>query len=96
MLKSQAERLAVNTPIQGSAADLIKVAMVRIHRRLASEKMRSHLILQVHDELLLDVPKAELDAAIALVKHEMEHAWDLLVPLRVDIGHGANWLVAQH
>ena len=96
MLKSQAERLAVNTPIQGSAADLIKVAMVRIHRRLLSEKMRSHLILQVHDELLLDVPKSELDATIALVKHEMEHAWDLLVPLRVDIGHGANWLVAQH
>ena len=54
------------------------------------------MLLQVHDELLLDVPKSELDAAIALVKHEMEHAWDLLVPLRVDIGHGANWLVAQH
>jgi DNA polymerase-1 len=96
MLKSQAERLAVNTPIQGSAADLIKVAMVRIHEMLRERKMRSHLILQVHDELLLDCPKAELADVMALVKHEMEHVWDLLVPLRVDLGHGANWLAAQH
>jgi DNA polymerase-1 len=96
MLKSQAERLAVNTPIQGSAADLIKVAMVRIHARLLRETMRSHLIIQVHDELLLDVPKSELRAVMDLVKHEMEHVWDLLVPLRVDLGHGENWLAAQH
>jgi DNA polymerase-1 len=96
MLKSQAERLAVNTPIQGSAADLIKVAMVRIHEKLRARRMKSHLILQVHDELLLDCPKTELADTTALVKDEMEHVWDLLVPLRVDMGHGANWLEAQH
>ena len=71
-------------------------AMVKIHERLLAEKMRSHLIIQVHDELLLDCPKSELAAVTGLVMHEMEHAWDLLVPLKVDLGHGANWLEAQH
>jgi DNA polymerase-1 len=96
MLKAQAERLAVNTPIQGSAADLIKVAMVAIHRRLIEQKRKSHLIIQVHDELLLDVPRSELAEVTALVKHEMENAWQLAVPLKVDLGHGKNWLEAQH
>jgi DNA polymerase-1 len=95
-LKSAAERLAVNTPIQGSAADLIKVAMVRIHARLKDEARGSRLILQVHDELLLDCPKSELDAVGAMVRHEMEHAAELEVPLKVDMGHGPNWLSAQH
>jgi len=86
-----AERVAINAPIQGSAADLIKVAMVRVHRHMQNEELRARMILQVHDELLFDCPLEEADALRNLVVDEMENAMQLSVPLVVDVGRGANW-----
>ena len=90
-----AERNATNYPIQGSAADLIKVAMVRIHDRLRREGLQTRMVLQVHDELVFDVPRAELETVRTLVKMEMEGAIPLSVPLVVEIGVGANWREAH-
>jgi len=90
-----AERVAVNAPIQGSAADLIKTAMVRVHRRLQAGGGRARMILQVHDELLFEVPEAEVESVAALARHEMEHALPLSVPLVVEIGSGRNWAEAH-
>jgi DNA polymerase-1 len=87
----EAERQAMNTPVQGSAADLIKKAMIDLHRELRSRRMASRLILQIHDELLLEVPEAEADTARALVKEIMEGALELDVPLVVDARLGASW-----
>jgi DNA polymerase I len=95
MQRISAENMAVNTPIQGSAADVIKMAMLDVHRRLKEEKMRSRMLLQVHDELVLDVPLDELDAARALLRECMEGAADLEIPLEVTMGHGRNWLEAH-
>jgi DNA polymerase-1 len=89
------ERLAVNTPIQGSAADLIKVAMIAIFRRLRSEGLRTRMILQIHDELLFEVPEVELDVAKRMATEEMERAAALRVPLKVDIGIGVSWAEAH-
>ncbi len=89
------ERTAVNTPLQGSAADIIKLAMVKIHKRMNEEKMASRLIIQIHDELVFEVKEAELSAMKELVKHEMEHVLDLAVPLRVSLGAGKNWAEAH-
>lgn len=86
-----AERTALNTPIQGTAADIIKTAMVRVHRELAARGLQSRLLLQVHDELILEVPEDELAAARDLVVAAMEGAADLAVPLRVDVKAGPNW-----
>ncbi len=86
-----AERTAINAPIQGTAADLIKVAMVRIHRRLSAEKFGAAMIMQVHDELVFEAPVAETEALTALVRQEMEGVLTLEVPLRVEIAAGANW-----
>ena len=86
-----AERTAINTPLQGTAADLIKLAMIRIDRRLADERLRSRMTLQVHDELVFDVPEDEAETVSALVRHEMEHVVELSVPLVADIGVGPNW-----
>lgn len=86
-----AERTAANTPLQGSAADLIKVAMVRIDARLRREKRRAAMLLQVHDELLFEVAASEVAAVTALVREEMEQAQTLAVPLRVDVRSGKNW-----
>lgn len=88
-----AERMAINTPIQGSAADLIKVAMINIHAKMSG--MRSLMILQVHDELVFDAHKDELAELQALVRQEMEHAFQLDVPIKVDMGTGNNWLDAK-
>ncbi len=93
--RSYAERTAVNTVIQGTAADLIKVAMVRIAGRLEREKLKSRMILQVHDELVFEAPTKERDVLEALVKEEMEGALELEVPLVVDAGWGNNWLEAH-
>jgi DNA polymerase-1 len=90
-----AERTAVNTPIQGTAADLIKLAMVNIAGKLEGEKMRSKMLLQVHDELLFEVAKDELAAIKKLVKHEMEQAVKLSVPLAVEMGEGKSWFEAH-
>jgi len=88
-----AERTAVNSPLQGTAADLIKLAMVRIDNRLAG--MQSKMLLQVHDELVFECPPEEMDAVSVLVKHEMENARELSVPLAVDVGVGDNWRDAK-
>jgi DNA polymerase I len=86
-----AERTAINTPLQGTAADLIKLAMIRIDARLQKEKLRSRMTLQVHDELVFDVPEDEIDPMKDLVAHEMEHVLELSVPLVADVGVGGNW-----
>ena len=90
--QQQAERIAINTPIQGSAADLIKIAMVNIDRDLKEEGFSSMMILQVHDELVFEVPKKELDAMCALIKKRMEGAVKLQVPVKVGVKYGKNWL----
>jgi DNA polymerase I len=90
-----AKRTAINTPIQGSAADLIKVSMISLSKRLKEEGLKSAMILQVHDELILEVPENEIEAATVLVKESMEGAIRLSVPLVVDIGTGQNWLEAH-
>jgi len=95
VVRGAAERNAVNAPIQGSAADIIKIAMIRIYDRLKSEGLKSKMLLQVHDELVFDARKDELETLTALIKKEMENAYELEVPLVVDIGTGANWLEAH-
>jgi DNA polymerase I len=89
--RSFAERTAVNTPLQGTAADLIKVAMIRIERLLAEKKMQSRMLLQVHDELVFEAPPSEAEDLQELVKREMETVYELCVPLSVDTGIGPNW-----
>ena len=93
--RSLGERLAVNTPIQGSAADIIKVAMVRCHEALRDAGLDTRLVLQIHDELLFEGPEGEAEAASEIVAREMVDAYDLDPPLAVDIGSGANWLAAK-
>jgi len=94
-IRAFAQRNAVNYPIQGSAADIIKEAMVKVTARMKREQMRSRLIMQVHDELVFEVPEEELVTMEQLVAREMEHAVALRVPLRVDISHGRNWSEAH-
>ncbi len=94
-MRDFAERTAINTPIQGSAADLIKVAMIRIQKRLEAEKYAARMIMQVHDELVFEVPHAEVEAVQLLVKEEMEGAISLDVPIKVEMGTGDNWLAAH-
>ena len=91
MVRSGAERMAMNAPIQGTAADLIKLAMIRVDRELKEKGIRARLILQVHDELILEVPPAEMEQVRELVKGEMKEAMELVVPLEVDVKAGANW-----
>jgi DNA polymerase-1 len=91
-IRAFGERTAANSPIQGSAADLIKIAMIRIHHRLIAERLNARMLLSVHDELVFEVPGPELEVVTALVRHEMEHAASLSVPLIVDVGSGKNWL----
>ena len=95
MVKSGAERNAVNAPIQGSAADIIKIAMINIHKKLSSENWKSKMLLQVHDELVFDVHNSELEKIQPMIKHEMENAFTLTVPLEVEMGMGRNWLEAH-
>jgi DNA polymerase-1 len=90
-LRGFAERTAVNTPLQGTAADLIKIAMIRIDKALRDRQMKSRMTLQVHDELVFEVPEAEVDITRSLVREEMEKVHPLIVPLLVEIGVGANW-----
>jgi DNA polymerase I len=95
MVRQAALRSAVNTTIQGTAADLIKMAMVQVHRRLQAEGHAAQMILQVHDELVLEVPDAELDPVQALLVECMEGVYRLDAPLQVDTGVGENWLDAK-
>lgn len=94
-VRGYAERNAINYPVQGSAADIIKVAMIHIFKRIATEKLQSRMLLQVHDELVFEVPLAEQEIMIKLVREEMENAVSITVPLLVEIGCGANWRVAH-
>jgi DNA polymerase-1 len=94
-IRQFAERIAINAPIQGTAADLIKVAMINIHRRLLGEKRQTKLIIQIHDELVFEVPEEELPAVQKLVKEEMEGVMELLIPLKVEVGVGKNWAEAH-
>jgi len=95
IVRGFAERNAINAPIQGSAADIIKIAMVHIQNRLDKENLKSKMTMQVHDELNFSVPKAEIDMAKKLVVEEMENAIKLRVPLIADCGIGTNWLEAH-
>ncbi|MBW4359512.1 DNA polymerase I [Flavobacterium taihuense] len=95
MVKSGAERNAVNAPIQGSAADIIKIAMINIHKKLTTENWKSKMLLQVHDELVFDVHNSELEKIQPMIKYEMENAFTMAVPLVVEIGLGKNWLEAH-
>ena len=93
--RQAAERDAINTPIQGSAADLIKIAMVRVDRAIKAENLRAKMVLQIHDELVFDCPKDETERLKEIVRREMSTALDFGVPLEVGIGEGANWLEAH-
>jgi DNA polymerase-1 len=95
IVRGGAERNAVNAPIQGSAADIIKIAMINIHEKLISENWKSKMLLQVHDELVFDVHNSELEKIKPMIKHEMENAFKLDVPLDVDLGAGKDWLEAH-
>ncbi len=95
IVRGAAERNAVNAPIQGSAADIIKVAMINVHKKLSEGGYKSKMLLQVHDELVFDVYRPELEAMKALIKDEMENAYTLAVPLDVELGIGENWLEAH-
>jgi DNA polymerase-1 len=88
--------MALNAPIQGSAADIIKIAMLRVGAALRAEGLRSRVLLQVHDELVLEVAAGESEAVEALVRREMAGAWDLSVPLDVSVGRGRSWHEAGH
>ena len=95
MQRAAGERAAMNMPIQGTAADIIKLAMIKVHRALQEGGYRSRLILQVHDELLIEAYKEEKEAVAKILKENMEHAADLLVPLDVDVHEGASWFEAK-
>jgi DNA polymerase-1 len=90
-LRGFAERTAMNTPLQGTAADLIKLAMIRLDRELPARGLKSRMTLQVHDELVFEVPEAEVDAMKSLVKEVMEGVEPLRVPLLAEVGVGRNW-----
>lgn len=95
VVRGAAERNAVNAPIQGSAADIIKIAMINIHKKLSEGKFKSKMLLQVHDELVFDIHTSELEELKPLIKSEMENAYRLSVPLDVELGVGHNWLEAH-
>ncbi len=94
-VRSRAERESINMPIQGTASDIVKIAMIRVADALKREKLATKMIMQVHDELLFEAPESEIDAAIALIKREMESAATLDVPLVVEAGVGDNWMSAK-
>ena len=95
MQRQFGERIAMNSPIQGTAADIIKIAMIRVHRRLKEEHLRSRLILQVHDELLVETAPEEAEQVKEILSHEMRAAAELSVDLEVDMKAGKNWYEAH-
>ena len=94
-IRNAAERQAINAPIQGSAGDILKIAMINLDRALETQHLNAKLLLQVHDEIILDVPNDELDQVKALVRETMEQAVELTVPLKVDENVGATWYEAK-
>ena len=95
VLQGFGKRAAMNSPVQGSAADIIKIAMIKVFERLKKENMKTKLILQVHDELILDAPLEEKEKAEKILKEEMENAVNLRVDLLVDVNFGENWYIAK-
>ena len=94
-VRASGERMARNTPIQGTAADIIKLAMVHVWQRLRAEKLQARLLLQVHDELIVEAPEAECDAVKRILKEEMENVVHYSVPLTTEVGTGKTWLAAH-
>ena len=94
-VKQFAERVAVNTPVQGTAADLIKLAMIRTEKALADKNIDATMLLSVHDEIVFEVPDGEIESAAKIIKEVMEHIWELKVPLKVNINYGSNWAEAH-
>jgi DNA polymerase-1 len=90
-----AERNAINAPIQGSAADMIKLAMIRIHQDIIDQKLAARMTMQVHDELVFDVPKGEVEKLKLIIRDRMVNAMPVNVPIEVEIGEGTNWLEAH-
>ena len=95
MTREFGKRASMNAPIQGSAADLIKIAMIKVVERMKKEKVKSKLLLQIHDELIFEVPKEEMETMISLVKEEMENVLELKVPLQASISCGKTWYEAK-
>ena len=93
--KRAAERMAINMPIQGTAAEMIKLAMISIHKKMKQEQLESMMILQIHDELIFEVPESEIEKLQSIVIHEMESALPLNVPVGVDWGVGDTWYEAH-
>ena len=91
MRRQASERAAINAPVQGTAADIMKIAMIKMHQLIKETDVEAKLILQVHDELILDTPKKEIDEVIGLVTESMMGAASLDVPLEIDVGVGDNW-----
>jgi DNA polymerase-1 len=94
-MRSAAERMAINTPVQGSAADIIKLAMLEISKDIKRQKLRGGIIIQVHDEILVDCPESEREVFEAMLREKMRGAYDLQVPLKVEVQSGANWYEAH-
>jgi DNA polymerase-1 len=94
-MRQFAERMAINAPIQGTAADLIKIAMINIQKRIEEQGMETKMVIQIHDELVFEVPEEELREAGNLVRQEMEGVIDISVPLKIDISSGKNWSEAH-
>jgi DNA polymerase-1 len=94
-VSKSAENIAINTPIQGTAADIIKIAMINIQNNLKKKNMKTKMIIQIHDELVFELPESEIEVAKTLIKNEMENAIKLSIPIKVDIGMGKNWLEAH-
>ena len=95
MQRSFGERVAMNAPIQGTAADIIKIAMIHVNEELKKRNLKSRMILQVHDELLIEADETELEEVQQILQDKMEHAAELLVPLSVDMHTGKNWYEAK-
>ena len=95
MIRQMGERMALNTPIQGTAADILKMAMVKLHNILKEKKLKTKMLLQVHDELIFDIPEDEIDEVKEIVRNTMENIYKLDVPLKVEINYGKDWYEAK-
>ena len=95
MIRAMGERMALNTPIQGTAADILKIAMVKLHNILKEKNLKTKMLLQVHDELIFDVPEDEIEEVKEIVRDTMENIYKLDVPLKVEINYGKDWYEAK-
>ena len=95
MMQAAGKRIAMNTPVQGTAADLIKIAMINVYRRLKEENLNAQLILQVHDELIVESSQEDSKRAAEILGEEMRSVWEMKVPLSVDVNEGASWYDAK-